>query len=286
MLTNELTLSLFGIGFKFFFEDKKTKSRLKEYFSPFLKNIPHQHVFWVEKEKIRIDQAGGNKIFSEAFPLIDALITNINTLLFKEVNEFLIIHAGVVKKEERLLFFPGFSGSGKSTITALFVLKGWEYLGDDLVFINFKDKKVYPYPTPLKLKAPPQKLERLLASTSSGFKMEKFVADSKLFYLLQPKNFFKTSYDLETVGGLLFPLFLPGKSLLLNPLNATDIFKRILPHSLNFYSCPQEAFNLVLDLSKKTAGFEFVFSELEHVENIFREETFWANPVSQKNKHG
>jgi hypothetical protein len=50
MLTNELTLSLFGVGFKFFFEDKKTKNRLEEYFSPFLKNIPPQHVFWVEKK--------------------------------------------------------------------------------------------------------------------------------------------------------------------------------------------------------------------------------------------
>ena len=129
MLTHELTLSLFGIGFKFFFEDKKIKNRLEEYFSPFLKNIPHQHVFWVEKEKIRIDQTGGNEIFSEAFPLIDALITNINAFLFKEVKEFLIIHAGVVKKEGEAPFFPGILGLREKHHHCLFCPPGMGVFG-------------------------------------------------------------------------------------------------------------------------------------------------------------
>ena len=277
MLTDELTLSLFGVGFKFFFEDKKTKNRLEEYFSPFLKNIPHQHVFFVGKEKIRIDQAGGNEIFSEAFPLIDALITNINALLFKEVKEFLIIHAGVVKKEERLLFFPGFSGSGKSTITALFVLQGWEFLGDDLIFINLKDKKIYPYPIPLRLKDPPQKL-KALAESAFDLKAEKFIWEGQDFLYLLPERALKTSFDSGDLDELLFPLFSPGKSFSLRQLNATDIFKKLLTHSINFPSCPREAFDLAFALSKKAVGHEITFGHFEHLEHTVRDEVLWKTP--------
>jgi len=277
MLTHELTLSLFGIGFKFFFEDKKTKNRLEKYFSPFLKNIPPQHVFWVEKEKIRIDQAGGNEIFSEPFPLIDTLITNINALLFKEVKEFLIIHAGAVKKEGRLLFLPGFSGSGKSTTTALFVLHGWEFLGDDLIFINLKDKKIYPYPIPLRLKDPPQKL-KTLAESASDLKAEKFIWEGQDFLYLLPERGLKTSFDLEELGALLFPLFSPGKSFSLRQLNATDIFKRLFAHSINFPSCPREAFDLAFALSKKAVGHEITFDHFDHLENAVREGVLWTTP--------
>ena len=279
MLTNELTLSLFGVGFKFFFADKKIKSRVEEYFSPFLKNIPHQHVFLVEKEKIRIDQAGGNEIFSEAFPLIDALITNINALLFKEVKEFLIIHAGAVKKEGRLLFFPGFSGSGKSTITAFFALQGWEFLGDDLIFINLKDKKIYPYPLPLRLKAPPQKV-KALAESASDLKAEKFIWGGLDFLYLLPERSLKASFELGDLDALLFPLFCPGKSFSLRQLNATDIFKRLLIYSINFPSCPREAFDLAFALSKKAVGHEITFGHFEHLEDAVREETLWATTGS------
>jgi hypothetical protein len=277
MLAHELTLSLFGIGFKFFFADKKIKNRLEEYFSPFLKDIPHQHVFFVEKEKIRIDQAGGTEIFSEAFPLLDALITNINALLFKEVKEFLIIHAGAVKKDESLLFFPGFSGSGKSTTTALFVLHGWEFLGDDLIFINLKDKKIYPYPLPLRLKDPPQQL-KALAESASDLKAEKFIWEGRDFFYLLPERALKTSFDLAELDTLLFPSFSPGKSFSLRQLNATDIFKRLLTNSFNFPSCPREAFDLAFDLSKKAVGHEITFGHFEHLENAVREGVLWTAP--------
>jgi hypothetical protein len=277
MLTHELTLSLFGVGFKFFFADKKIKNRLEEYFSPFLKNIPPQHVFWVEKEKIRIDQAGVNEIFPEPFVLLDALITNINALLFKEVKEFLIIHAGIVKKEKRLIFFPGFSGSGKSTLTALFVLHGWDFLGDDLIFINLKDKKIYPYPLPLRLKDPPQKL-KTLAESASDLKAEKFIWEGQDFLYLLPERALKISFDSGDLDTLLFPSFSPGKSFSLRQLNATDIFKRLLTNSFNFPSCPREAFDLAFALSKKAVGHEITFGHFEHLEHAVREGVLWKTP--------
>jgi hypothetical protein len=45
------------------------------------------------------------------------------------------IHAGCVAREGRGLLLAGMSGSGKSTLTAALVMDGWDFLGDDMVFV-------------------------------------------------------------------------------------------------------------------------------------------------------
>jgi len=152
-------------------------------------------------------------------------------------------------------------------------------LGDDLIFINLKDKKIYPYPLPLRLKAPPQKV-KALAKSVSDLKAEKFNWEGRDFLYLLPERSLKTSFDLGDLDALLFPLFCPGKSFSLRQLNATDIFKRLLIYSINFPSCPREAFDLAFALSKKAVGHEITFGHFEHLEDAVREETLWATTGS------
>jgi hypothetical protein len=101
--------------------------------------------FLVEKEKIRIDQKDGNEIFPEAFPLLDALITNINALLFQEVKEFLIIHAGAVKKEGGSFCFPVSPAPAKAP-PPLCSPSRLGVFGDDWFLSTLKVKKFIPIP--------------------------------------------------------------------------------------------------------------------------------------------
>ena len=271
MCANEVSLCLYGVGFKFFFADKKTKDCFEGFFSPFLEEASPEHVFLVEEEKIHLNGKPISEPFPDASLLLDALISHMHGLLFEAVKEFLVIHAGAVKKDGRLFLFPGFSGSGKSTIVAWFALNGWEYLGDDLVFVGFKDKKIYPYPTPLRLKDPPHKL-RLALENQSGLKIaQKFPCQGKPFYYLQPERVLKTCFDLAKLETFIFPVFLPKAPLSLKPFTAGDVFKALLSHAINFSSYPQEAFDLVFELSKKTPGREFTFSKLSHLDAILPE---------------
>lgn len=54
------------------------------------------------------------------------------------------LHASVVEKDERAVAFAGMNGVGKSTITQLFVTKGWSLFSDN--YVLFKGRDVYKYP--------------------------------------------------------------------------------------------------------------------------------------------
>jgi hypothetical protein len=58
------------------------------------------------------------------------------------------LHSGAVVEPgtQRGVLFPGVSGSGKSTITLQLIASGWQYLTDDIVYLNDADKVMRAYP--------------------------------------------------------------------------------------------------------------------------------------------
>ncbi len=63
-----------------------------------------------------------------------------------------LLHASTVEREGTAYCFAGRGGAGKTT-TALnkCIKENYSFMGDDLVFINLKNKKAYAFPRPLHL---------------------------------------------------------------------------------------------------------------------------------------
>ena len=62
------------------------------------------------------------------------------------------IHASAVKKGEEVLLLSSASGSGKSTMAALLLQKGFEFFSDDFVPLDMDQEKLWPFPAALSLK--------------------------------------------------------------------------------------------------------------------------------------
>jgi hypothetical protein len=62
-----------------------------------------------------------------------------------------VLHAGAVASARGAILLPGFSGAGKSTITALLTRAGFGYLTDEAVVIGSPHGMLDPYPKPLSL---------------------------------------------------------------------------------------------------------------------------------------
>jgi hypothetical protein len=65
----------------------------------------------------------------------------------------LAVHAAAVAKGGRVLLLPGDAGSGKTTLAAALIARGFEYLGDDTVVLENHDLRVRPIPFALAVKA-------------------------------------------------------------------------------------------------------------------------------------
>jgi HprK-related kinase A len=85
----------------------------------------------------------------QAFALLE---WGINWSIATHCHQYLIVHAGVVAHGDRALILPAPPGSGKSTLCAALVARGWRLLSDELTIIDPDTRSVVPLPRPISLK--------------------------------------------------------------------------------------------------------------------------------------
>ena len=99
-------------------------------------------------------------------PQLEAAL-NHQTMLTQ--NTFFQLHAGVMSHQNRAVVFTGKSGTGKSTLAAALMARGWSYLCDEFALIEPKSLLVYPFPKALSIKqAGRDAIERLNLPLVSG----------------------------------------------------------------------------------------------------------------------
>ena len=86
---------------------------------------------------------------NQAFPMME---WGLNWCISSHCHQFLIIHAAVVEKNGKTVIMPAPPGSGKSTLCAGLVHRGWRLLSDELTLIDMKTGLIQPMARPINLK--------------------------------------------------------------------------------------------------------------------------------------
>lgn len=77
----------------------------------------------------------------------------INWQVVRHLDRFLQIHAAVVCRDGGCLVLPGSPQSGKTTLCAGLVARGWRFLSDEFALIDPQTLRVYPYPKAMCIKS-------------------------------------------------------------------------------------------------------------------------------------
>jgi len=85
----------------------------------------------------------------QAVPMLE---WGLNWCVSNHAHQYLILHAAVIEKDGRALVLPARPGSGKSTLCAALVARGWRLLSDELGLIDLRDRTVAPLARPINLK--------------------------------------------------------------------------------------------------------------------------------------
>src|SRR5262249_27698654 len=100
------------------------------------------------------------------FPLqfaLPFLEWGVNWCVSSNAHPVLLLHAGVVERGGRALILPAASGTGKSTLCAGLIHRGWRLLSDEMVLLRPEDGRLVPCPRPVGLKGPSIDLLRAFA---------------------------------------------------------------------------------------------------------------------------
>ncbi len=86
---------------------------------------------------------------AQAYP---ALEWGLNWCLAQHTARYLVLHAAVIERDGQAVILPGPPGSGKSTLCAGLVERGWRLLSDELTLLRMDDGRIDPVPRPVSLK--------------------------------------------------------------------------------------------------------------------------------------
>jgi HprK-related kinase A len=84
-----------------------------------------------------------------AFPLLEWAM---NWCISTQAHHFLTLHAAVIERGGFAVIMPAPPGSGKSTLCAALVNRGWRLLSDELTLIALEDGLISPLGRPISLK--------------------------------------------------------------------------------------------------------------------------------------
>src|SRR6266581_8754711 len=211
--------------------------------------------FWVDRERP-----------FEPFPLdtpLPLLEWGLNWCVGRTCNNLLLLHAGVVARDTHALILPALPGSGKSTLTAAFTLRGWRLLSDEFGAIRLKDCSVLPMPRPIALKN--ASIEAIRAFAPEAVIGPSFPKTRKgTVAHLAPDRHGVDGIDLPASPRLiLFPSYRAGGDIVIEPIGKSRAMLKLAANSFNYELLGPSGFLALKRIVESTPCFRLGFGRLD-----------------------
>ncbi|MGD8631294.1 MAG: HprK-related kinase A [Gammaproteobacteria bacterium] len=205
---------------------------------------------------------------SHAFPLFE---WGLNWGIAMQAHQFLMLHSAAVERNGRVLLLPAWPGCGKSTLCAALVSRGWRLFSDEFGLLRHADGQLIPLPRPLPLKnrsigvirafAPDVEIGPEFPGTRKG----------TVAHLRTPDSCVQQASVTAPPGWLVFPRYLAGASLRLQPIPKPQAFLKLANNSFNYQLLGLQGFQSVTRLVRNCDCYILSYSNLdEAVETMNR----------------
>ena len=202
----------------------------------------------------------------QATPMFEWML---NWCVSSRAHSYLMIHAAVVEKDGCAAILPAPPGSGKSTLCAALVHRGWRLLSDELTLIGLDDGLVVPLPRPISLKnasidvirryVPGAVFSRPVHDTLKGtIALVKAPADSIVRAAVRARP-----------AWVVFPQYEAGAAAGLEPLAPARAFMQLAENSFNYSLLGPAGFDAMATLIERSDCYQFRYSVLDEAIELF-----------------
>ena len=207
----------------------------------------------------------GNNLF-EPFPLALApplFEWGLNWCISTRAHQFLILHSAVVERDGRAILLPAHPGSGKSTLCAALVHRGYRLLSDEHVLLRPEDGLVVPVPRPIALKNDSIALIRELAPELTLGPPYDDVRKGIVTHVRPPPDSVARASETALPGAVVFPRFEALSPTRLEPADKAEAMMELVDNSVNYGLWGSRGFETLANLIDATPCYFLEHSGLD-----------------------
>ncbi|HKR20427.1 MAG TPA: HprK-related kinase A [Stellaceae bacterium] len=202
----------------------------------------------------------------QALPLVE---WGLNYAIAGLAHQYMIVHAAAIEKNGHVAILPGAPGSGKSTLTAGLVHRGWRLLSDELALIRRDDGRVVPLARPINLKnasidvlksfAPHAVFSDAVADTAKG----------TVALMRAPEDSLERVDEVAPVRWIVFPRWRAGEVARFTPFSKAASLIEIGHHAMNYSLHGAQGFALLSKVLEKSGCYRFAYGDLNEAASVF-----------------
>ena len=202
----------------------------------------------------------------QAFAMLE---WGLNWCVSGHCHQYLVFHAAVVEKDGHAMILPAPAGSGKSTLCAGLVSRGWRLLSDELTLLDPVTGCVVPLPRPVGLKNASIDVIRRFAPDSVIGRLANDTAKGTVAHMQAPRNSILRGTEMALPGSIVYPRYVAGAPARLQPWPKARAFMHMANNAFNYSLHGAAGFQALARLVDRSVCREFTYGDLDEATALF-----------------
>ena len=184
-------------------------------------------------------------------------------------HQYLVVHAAVIEKNGKAAVLPAPPGSGKSTLCAGLVIKGWRLLSDELALYDLETGLIYGMARPVSLKNQSINVIKDLAPEATMTSRVPNTTKGTIALLQPPLSSVLRVLEPVKASWIVLPKYVADSPPVLTPYSRARTFMLIAEQSFNYETLGSEGFDAVGTLVSGCQCYQFSYSSLVDAARTF-----------------
>ena len=219
----------------------------------------------------------------DPFPLSDALPMyewGVNWCFAQRFNQYVLLHAGALALGDRAVIMAAVPGSGKSTLSAALMLRGFRLLSDEFGVLDPDTGDLLPMLKPVALKN--RSIEVIRSFSNDAWLGPTFKGTRKgdVAHLAPDEASVSAVRQPAKPALVIFPKYEAGAELSLKPQAPEQAFARLAFNSFNYALLGPVSFAAVADVAASCPAYELRYSRLEDAARCLQDLLLEASPAN------
>ena len=203
---------------------------------------------------------------NQAFPLLE---WGMNWCISSHCHQYLIIHAAVVERNGAAVVLPAPPGSGKSTLCAALVQRGWRLLSDELALIEPRSGMLIPIPRPVSLKNASIDIIKKFAPAAVMNPSVFETVKGTVAHMKAPSDSIRQAHVPAAPRWIILPRYAAGHPATLEPMSKAQGMMQLAENAFNYNIHDRNGFTTLGAVMDQADCYRFTYSQLDEAIEVF-----------------